>query len=703
VRAVFGVSCGVLVLAAVGALPGLAGSVEEVLVTGLRPAYQGDVPFMRTPRVDQRIDQQVLQNAGATDLSQALDLSASVARQNNFGGLWNSFAVRGFAGDENLPSNYLVNGFNAGRGFGGPRDLSGIEAVEVLKGPRAALFGRGEPGGTVNLVSKRPSFDPSGQWQVSAGSFDSYRTDVDINRPLGDALALRAPLFYEASESFREPLSSERYGLSPSLLWQLSARSQLVYELEYSQQAVPFDRGVVAPNGQLGLVPRERFLGEPGDGDIEAEAQGHQLEWQHDLSDDWRALLGYNQRETSLEGFSTEAELARNRQKLFSDGQTLSRQRRFRDYDARYQVLRGELAGQVQWLGLSHQLLVGVDRDKFTNDQVFLRVRPPAQSGNPSEQQQLAINIFNPEYGRFPLPTPGPQSNNLETQESTGVFLQDQITLAPRWDLRLGLRHDDFDQRLQNRANGRVSEQSDTRLSPQAGLVFAATPQWSWYAAYGENFRPLTGSDAAGNTFAPNQSQSVETGLKFEGEGLTGTASVFRIEQDNILVADGQNPGFSRAAGQAQSQGLELDVTGELAEGLSLWASYAYVDAQMSEPALDVNFSANIEAGDRLINVPEHSLSLLLTRNTQWAGRGLTYGGGLLYVGSRLGEVATDFYLPSYSLLRLLASYELSRDLSLRAEVNNLLDETYYSNSYSQLWVQPGTPRQFKVSAQWRF
>jgi len=124
----------------------IASAIERLAVTGARQAYQGNFSPLETPQSELKIDLEALEDAGALNLNQALDLSASVARQNNFGGLWNSFALRGFVGDENLPSNYLVNGFNAGRGFGGSRDLSGIESVEVLKGPRAALFGRGEPG-----------------------------------------------------------------------------------------------------------------------------------------------------------------------------------------------------------------------------------------------------------------------------------------------------------------------------------------------------------------------------------------------------------------------------------------------------------------------------------------------------------------------------------------------------------------------------
>ena len=185
-------------------------AIETLSIVGSRQAYQGNFSPLETPQSELKINSEALTNAGAIDLNQALDLSASVARQNNFGGLWNSFALRGFVGDENLPSNYLVNGFNAGRGFGGSRDLSGIESVEVLKGPRAALFGRGEPGGTVNLVTKRPTFDTTGEIKISAGSYDTYRADIDYTTPLTDDVAVRLVGFYENAGSFRDTIARKR-------------------------------------------------------------------------------------------------------------------------------------------------------------------------------------------------------------------------------------------------------------------------------------------------------------------------------------------------------------------------------------------------------------------------------------------------------------------------------------------------------------
>lgn len=138
------------------------------------------------------------------------------------------------------------------------RDLSGIESVEVLKGPRAALFGPGEPGGTVNLVTKRPTFETAGELSVSAGSFSTHRVDFDYTTPLSEAVAVRIVGAYEDAESFRDTIETKKIVLSPSLSWRISDRSQLVYEMEYSDQETPFDRGVIAINDELGDT-RESF------------------------------------------------------------------------------------------------------------------------------------------------------------------------------------------------------------------------------------------------------------------------------------------------------------------------------------------------------------------------------------------------------------------------------------------------------------
>jgi iron complex outermembrane receptor protein len=677
-------------------------SVEEVVVTGQRQAYRGDFTLRETPQAIMVLDAEILEDAGVTRLADALDLSASLARQNNFGGLWDNYAIRGFAGDENLPSGYLVNGFNAGRGFGGPRDLSGIERIEILRGPNAALLGRGEPGGTINLITKKPEFEVEGAVNASIGSFDTYRVDGDWTGPLNDVFAVRLNGYYENAGSFRDTLESTRYGVMPSALWRVGENTSLSYELERTRQEIPFDRGVVAINNRLGAVPVGRFLGEPGDGPLQADATGHQLQLQHEFSDDWSLLLGAGYRETDLEGFSTEAELAGSRQRLLTDGQTLSRQRRFRDYEATHTVFRGELSGRFSTGQFEHRILIGVDKDTFENSQLFLRIRPGSAAGQ-TPQSGNQINIFNPVYGQFPLPTPGPQTNRLDELGAWGFYVQDQVRLTDRLQVRLGARYDDFTNESLNRATGARSSVSDDKVSPQIGLVFDATDALTLYAAYGQGFRQNSGADFAGRPFEPEESESAEIGARFDIAGLQATLALFSMTKTNILTADPVNAGFSIAIGEARSQGVEVDLAGELPGGVNVWLSYAYVDAQAANDVLDFNFALTIRSGDRLINVPEHTLSLTASKGFELGGRDLELGGSLLYVGERLGETATTFELPSYTTLRLFGSYALTDALEIAAEVNNLADEEYYTNSFSRLWVAPGAPRNATVTLRYRF
>jgi iron complex outermembrane recepter protein len=678
---------------------------ETIVVTGQRQAYRADIPLKLTPQSVDVLSGEDLAEAGITRLSDALDLSASMARQNNFGGLWDNFAVRGFAGDENLPSGYLVNGFNAGRGFGGPRDVVGIERVEILKGPNSAIFGRGEPGGSINLVTKKPQFETEGALGVSLGSFEKARVDGDWTGPVGDAFAVRLNGFYEQANSFRDTIETKRTGLMPSVQWRISPKTSVSYEAEITRQEIPFDRGVVSVNNQLGVIPTSRFLGEPADGPLKADATGQQLQLQHDINDDWSVLLGIGQRTTDLEGFSTEAELASARQRLLVDGQTLSRQRRFRDYEAEHSVYRGEVSGRFETGTIEHRVLFGFDYDQFTNSQLFLRYRPPSVAGNPTPAAGNVINILNPVYGQFPFPTLGPQTNRLDEQEALGFYVQDQIKLSDRLQIRIGGRYDDFSADGLNRATNAATSFKDTKFSPQAGFVYTASDVFTLYGAFGQGFRPNSGADFAGKAFAPEESESYEVGGKITllGGDLEATIAAYSMTKANIITADPVNAGFSVAIGEAESRGLEVDVVGELPGELDLRVSYAFVDAQVSKDGLDPNFASIIRKGNRLINVPDHTFSALLSKEFEVGGNELEVGGGVLYVSKRLGETATTFELPGYTTFRLFATYDLNDNLELAAQVNNLADTTYYTNSFGRLWVAPGAPRNVTVSLRYSF
>lgn len=692
--------------------------LETLFVEGERRAYQGNFSDLESPAAIQKIDLELIREVGALDLNQVLDLSASVARQNNFGGLWNSFSIRGFSGDINLPSGFLVNGFNAGRGFAGPRDIVGIESVEVLKGPRSALFGRGEPGGTVNLVTKRPNFKTAGDFRATYGRWQQIRLEGDVQSAFGpdEEVGVRLVGFFEDAESFRETVETQKFGFYPSVTWKAGENTSLTYELEYTQQDIPFDRGVLFSQ-DFGFSPRETFTGEPGDGPIETRVLGHQFEAQHNFSENWSLLAGVGYRDTSFTGNASENNFG-SRQTYFFDGTTASRFLRFRDFDSEYFVVRAELAGEFNVGGLRNRLLIGADYDRFDNTLFIQRFR--GCSGGASTptneldaQNCLLLDLNNPVYGLFPTPTPGPNTNRNEVLKGYGIYFQDQIDITDKLQIRIGGRFDDFSQNLANLRADTIVEQSDSHFSPQVGAVYRVNDGLSLYGTYGEGFRQQTGQDFEGNQFDPNLTRSAEIGVKADLEtffdDVVGSVTLtgFRVTQSNILVNDDRefvDGFFSIDAGKARSLGVELDINATFPGEINLWVSYAFTDAEsLTQGPDESGFGNQIQVGDPLINAPRHQLNIQASKGFEVAGIPAQAGGGLLHTGERLGFVGTDFFLPSYTTVRMFAQAEPIEGLTLRVDIDNLFDETFYTNSFADVWVQPGAPRAYRFTAAFSF
>lgn len=683
-----------------------AAPADEMVVIGQRQQYRGDVPLSAIPQTVQVLDAKTLQDLNITRLEGALELASGISKQNNFGGLWDAFAVRGFAGDENFPSGFLVNGFNGGRGYGGPRDASNIEKIEVLKGPNGAVFGRGEPGGTVNIITKKARTDDTfGSFAASGGSWNTYRGEADVNLAINDKLAIRVNGAAEDGNSFRDVVNHTKFVASPSILYKPTDSTSLSYEMEFVDNKVTFDRGIVAINGKLGAVPISRFLGEPGDGRTNVKVLGHQLQLQQKISKDWFFLAGFGYRDTSFKGFSQDPELALGRQIIDNDGQNLSRQRRFRDFNTTNTTVRGEISGKLYTGPLTHHILVGADYDRFHIDLLQIRYRPPSYTaGSAITPANNAINVFNPVYGNLRTPTQT-NINSDEVQKGWGIYFQDQVDVTDQLKVRFGGRFDHFNQNILNRNTNGVTDATKKRFNPTAGVLYKLTDTVSIYGGYGEGFRPNSGLDAAGNPFAPELSKSFEAGLRFAapGDAISASIAAFTMKKNNILTSDPVNAGFSIAGGEAKSKGIEADISASLPGDITVLATYAYTDAYWSKASLDFNFGLALQPGDRLINIPKHAANLLVNKGFMIAGRRASFGGGLNYVGKRLGETATTFELPGYVIARVMASFEPVDNLRLTADVTNLFDKTYYASSYSQLWVAPGAPRAFTVKAAYSF
>ncbi|OEZ69331.1 ferrichrome-iron receptor precursor [Janthinobacterium sp. HH103] len=648
-------------------------------------ATKTDALLMDLPQSVRVLTSDLLRDAGVTTLAGALDLASGISKQSPLGGLWDSYAMRGFTGDPNFGSDYMVNGFSSSRGYNGMRDGGNTQNVEVLKGPASALYGRGEPGGTVNIATKKPKFAPEYGADVSLGSFQTRRTALDLTGPLSDTFAYRLNAAHEEGHSFRDTLKVERSLFSPSFIWLAGEHTTVSYEIEAVRQRAPFDRGVVAVNGKLGAVPVSRFLGEPGDGPMTVKSLGQQLFIHHALSDDWTLQAGASYRDSELRGYSTEAN------KLLADGRTLNRQRRHRDFWATDVSARVELLGKFKTGALAHEVLAGVDAYRFDDHRVQLR-------RNPSAANAYAIDIFNPVYGGKAAPL----ALSIDTQEgqrARGLYAQDQIDLGAQWKALVGVRRDSYTQDVANHRLNVSNRQSLSATSPRAGLVYQPSTMWSLYASAAKGFRPNSGISIDNQAFPAERSRSYELGAKLETGKLTGTVAVYDIRKSNVLTTNPANTDFAIAAGEVGSRGLELDVSGELARGLRVSGAYAYTNATVTRG------DNTIVTGSRFANVPRHSANLLATQQFALVTGTASVGGGFQYVGERLGDVAvsSQFTLPAYTTARLLASYAPNARLRLALSVENLFNRSYYASSYSQLWVATGAERTVTLNAHYRF
>lgn len=659
-------------------------------------SYRGSLPVEQWPQAVQRLNSSDWDLWSLSRFQDALDLSASIARQNNGGGLWDSFSVRGFPGNENMPSGYLINGFNGGRGFSGHRDTSNIEYIEILKGPGSALYGRSEPGGTINIVSKKPQFQPQGSLKTSIGTYDQYRLEGDYNHSLSDQLAFRITGAWQEHGSFRQFVQSDRQVVTPTLLWQPDADSQWLYELEWLKQSQLFDRGIVVQNNNFADLPIKRYLGEPSDRPTEIDATGHQLSYQRQLNRDWQFNAGLGYRDSALAGFSSDAELARARQSLVDDGRTLTRQRRQRDYHSEDRTIRAEFSGTPVLAQQEHHMLFGVDAYDYELYTMLGRFRGGKGS--------YALDMLTPHYGVAQAGKINTLYENVESQQAYGVYWQDIVQLSAKWQLLAGVRFDDYEQQIEERVKKTVAITQDQKFSPRLGLSYQWHPEWQWYANYAEGFLPLSGTDYAGAAFAPELSQSKEMGLKWQQAQLSATLALFHAEKSNILVSDPVNVGFSATLGAATSQGLELDIATRLG---SLWQwqlSYSWVDSATAVDSINPDWGVLVPKGSRLVNVPRHSLSSQVQREFAVAGYTAALGLRLRYQSQRLGDAVDPRYmLPSTTLWGLFASIPWGQGWNADLVLENLLNKHYIQSSYSALWSYPGEPRSAKLSVRYSF
>lgn len=659
-----------------GAAPAIIETGEDYRVSRSSSATKTDTPLIDVPQTAIPVSKQVLQDVGASTVEAALDYVAGANKGNNFGGLnLYEMNLRG------LKTTYSAkNGFSSSRRYDATADAANIEQVDVLLGPIASLYGRGDPGGFVNIVTKKPFDENSTTVQGMAGSYDLFRGTLDSNVVLSDDKSLlgRANLAVERRDSFRDHVWSERQFFSPVLTWQANDRTRLTIEAEAMNDERVYDRGLVAVNGQLGSIPISRFLGEPGD-TIQNKNYLGMVRLERDLSDDWSLRTALQSKTGSLYGYATEPV------SLTAATGVLTRRRTLRDFNWNSTTGQVELLGHFETAGVKHTLLSGVEYENARASEHIYR----------SSTTGYNINIYNPVYGQGSLAMPAIFSDLLDESDSYALYMQDQIDLTDRLQAQVGFRSDWFEQEFQDRATRRSAPQSRRGFSPRAGLSYKVVPEVAVYSSIAKSFRPVMDSNtgfstaSGGKPFEPETGLGYEAGVKAEllDKRLGITAALFRITKENVLATNPADTSQQIQTGEVRSQGFDLNVSGAITPEWRVIGGYAYIDAEVTK-------DTTIPVGARLQNIPMHTLGLFSVYEFHNGPlKGLGFGGGVNGVSDRAGSSTNDgFLMPAYAKVDLLGFYKLNDAAKVSLNIYNLLDKEYYERAFGALRVVPGQP-----------
>ncbi|KAA0971436.1 TonB-dependent receptor [Pseudomonas sp. ANT_H12B] len=649
------------------------------------------------PQTVNVIPAQVIRDQAPRNLDDALANVSGITQGNTLASTQDSVMTRGFGDNRN--GSIMRDGMPIvqGRGMNAT-----VDRVEVLKGPASLLYGIQDPGGVVNMVSKKPELEQYNALTLRGSTYGDGKNGsgggLDSTGAQGDSgLAYRMVLDHEDEDYWRNFGTHRETLVAPSLAW-FGESTQLLFAYEHREFLTPFDRGTIIDprtNHPLDISRNER-LDEPFN-NMEGRSDLYHFEADHELNDNWKAHFGYSWNRETYDASQvrvTAIDTTRGTLTRSMDGtQNAISTDRF---------TTASLEGKVNVLGMQHDLVFGVDdeyRKIYREDLI--------------RQKSLStFSYVNPVYGREVAGTTVSPADSAQTDKlrSDSIFLQDSIHLTDKWILVAGGRFQEYDQYAGKGVPFRANTDSNgQKWVPRTGLVYRYTDELSFYGSYTESFKPnstiapLSGSSIVlDGSVAPEEAKSWEIGARLDMPGrITGNVALFDIKKRNVLIANSEGPTtIYSAAGEVRSRGLEVDLTGQLSDRWSLIGSYAYTDAEVTE---DPDYK-----GKKLQNVARNtgSLSAVYDFGTLVGGDQLRVGAGARYVGERAGNAVNDFDLPGYTVADAFATYDTKiegQKVKFQLNVKNLFDRTYYTSAASRFFVSMGDSRQISLSSTLEF
>lgn len=669
--------------------------LKEIVVVGYvsqneKTVTIGKLPIrpMDLPQSVVTLDKTLLDAQQVNRMSDVLMNTNGVYIFGATGGYQEEIAARGFS---MASSNTFKNGMRYANGM--ISELSGVEKVEILKGSAAILYGNVAAGGVLNLVTKKPKFNFGGEVSLRAGSWDMYKPSVDVYGGLSKNMAARLNASYEQANSFRLGVSSERVYVNPSILFKLGEKTELIVEGDYlaDQRTPDFGAGII--NYQIVNIPRERFLGVAWS-HIHSSQSSVNATLSHRLNENWTLKWMSGLRQNSSHLFSNTRPNAGSL--ITSDGRWV-RNLQKSGLDENYGVSQIDLIGNLSWMGVKNQILVGIDSDFYNTDTYAYD----------QFNRYDTVNVFvGPQpNARQDRPTMNPFTKTMAPIRRFGIYAQDLIHLNEYWKVLAGLRYS-YQQTLSDvytYSTGKTTSSSnfDGAFSPRLGIVFKPTLNHAVFASYSNSFALNTGVDINNQALPPSLIDQYEAGVKNDlWDGfMSVNVTAYRILNNNLaqnsLINATTYTYVKELAGSVQSEGLEVDLMSKPISGFSFTGGYSFNETKY------VKSNTYIE-GSLLKYNPRHTGNV----GVQFRKNGFQMGLTTVYIGERFAgrstrvAVANDAFrlvaLPGYVQADFTAGYTF-KHMAIRAKIGNLGDVVNY-NVHDDNSVNPIAPRNFNVT-----
>lgn len=657
------------------------GPVDGYVAKQSRSGTKSDTPIAKTPQSIAVVAKDQMQDQDVGSVAEALRYTPGVFTEyRGASNLRDEMFVRGFY----YVPRYLDGLFLAGDLSYAKVDPYLLERVELLSGPSSVLYGQANPGGLVNMVSKKPTDQPLREVQVSLGTDKHISAGFDISDKLpgNEDFAYRLAAT-GLSQDLQENLAKQRsFAIAPSVTWTPDANTTLTVLGGYQNEPDAGFRnfldaaGTIDPIEGYGYVPRDFFVSDPNYERFRREQAWIGYEFERVINDTFtfrqnaRFHWVGTEHHTLVWGYAspdpvTGFDTIVNRS---ASGGTDS----WRQF-----AIDNQLQAEFDTGAASHTLLGGLDYRYRTRDYEWGRASVPS------------IDLTNPVYGGFDYASLALNTSDLQelTAKQTGIYLQDQVEIG-KLNLMAGIRYDwastDIDDRLTSN-NDQAYDDGD--FTWRAGALYRFDNGIAPYVSYSTSFEPALQMPEPGQAaFSPTTASQFEIGAKYapEGSNTLLTVAYYDLTQNDVVMG-AWNGTLGRSVysqiGEIHNRGLELSAKTEIRDNLSLIASYSYIDSEI------VDSVTAGEIGKTPARIPAHQAALWGTYGfDSGALEGLTLGAGVRYVGSSFGNNTDTFKVPAVTLFDAMASYDFGavnadlKGLSLQVNVKNLADKTYVAS-----------------------